>query len=190
MRADPVSSATCRQIMLDRCWSLQAGRTSARHCPVLGQGDLCSPELWGPGPIRRPRELSNGASLMPAHILLPPFIIASFSQPLLNPDPHKNILLLHPEHPMYTLTPSHPTALGTAYHGWAGGCSQTPTQVQCLIVTRPRDRDILGVLSFYSSGGPWVLGSPRGLGCAVGLARQSSAGVMRLLWTLHACTRG
>lgn len=97
-----------------------------------------------------------------------PFIIIPFSQPLSNPrSPQK---LLHPKHPVYTLMASHPTALGTTCHGWAGGCRQTPTQVQCWIVTCPRDRDILGVLSSYSSGGPWVLGSPGGLGCAVGLA--------------------
>lgn len=46
--AEPVSSATCRQTSLSRSWSLQAGRTSASHCSALGQGELGSPELWGP----------------------------------------------------------------------------------------------------------------------------------------------
>lgn len=78
MRAEPVSSATCRQIALGR--SLRAGDNSLGHCPALGRGHLSSPELRGDAPLN------------PVHITLTsprPFIITLFIQTLSNPTPTK-----------------------------------------------------------------------------------------------------
>lgn len=186
MRAEPVSSATCRQISLSRSWSLQAGRTSASHCVLCWGRESWAAQSCG-SHKQTPRaqwRCSIKASPYP-HPLPRPFIVIPFIQSLSNPrPPSKFSFSMSWAPPVYTPTGFPPHSC----HGWAGGCRQPAhpgTMLDCHLPQRQRHpwgrKDLavlipLGVLESISSTiNKGISGSARL--CYRTCMRQSSLGL-------------